>query len=220
MKISCRFCLSFAVVAASLISTPVSAVDIDWSFGIIQDPIIVKARSTDRDDVLKFIYGPGTHNVYQFPDKEAWLACDFTDAVEICGTDVTECVIKPLDIGKFWYGCSLPEHCSTGNMKVRVRVNPTVTIDWSFGVTQKVVRIRRGATVLFRYGTGRHNVFFFPSRNKFNKCNFKGARLVCDRTRRNDCILRFNKQGKFRFGCKRPGHCSKGDMKVQIVVPP
>jgi len=97
-----------------------AVIDVDWSFGVEQAPI----ELTSTQDVIVFQYPNGGHNVYQFPDKVSFDTCDFTNAVQVCGQDVTECVVDgpviPSDTGIFWFGCELPSHCEFGAMKVAV----------------------------------------------------------------------------------------------------
>jgi len=64
----------------------------------------------------------GFHDVWRFPNKAAWAACDFSGATQICGTTVTKCTITLNTVGNRFYGCNVGSHCSGSKMKLLVKV--------------------------------------------------------------------------------------------------
>ena len=98
--------------------TPAGKV-IDWKVGMsaAEQSVSVKAG-----EVFSFKW-TGDHNVYKFPNAEAYKSCDFTKATLVSG--------KPFSFslsgsGTYYYGCKVGLHCK-GSQKVTVTVGGVAT---------------------------------------------------------------------------------------------
>jgi len=200
-----------------------AAVDVDWSYGVKQRPVSIKV-GTSSEEQIRLVYGPGAHDVYLFPNKAAYKSCDFSNAVEVCGTGVSECSVKPPTTGTWYYGCKVSSHCSNGRMRIRVSARPTAVVKWSYGKEQNSISVRSGDTIRFKYGRtgGPHTLYRFPSKEAFEKCRFAMAVGLCSDAATNPdrkfCDIRAGRAGAYYLGCNAPGHCRKGGMKISVSV--
>ena len=126
--------------AAITVPTPAAKV-IDWKLGMSAAEQSLTVVVNQR---FKFEW-TGHHNVYVFPSKAAYEACDFTGAKPVSVKPLTMASGAP---GTFYYGCEIVSHCKFGQ-KIAVTVVGTFVC---LHMIQTDVALRG-------------NFLFFPSEN-------------------------------------------------------
>lgn len=117
-------------------------------------------------------------------------------------------------------GCLL---CSTANAKDQI-------IDWSFNALPQnhQVDVLQCQSIVFDWtggGSGGviRSVWEFPDEVAFNMCDFSNAKELSAASERGSYALQNDDTvdvTKRWFGCKTPGHCSVGNMKLAIKIRP
>jgi len=110
---------------------------LNWSYGMDQGRIkVTRTKSTmiasngkvvttyTNNPVINLVYGPGSHDVWEFPNRRAYKKCDFSQATQVCnlGNTGTNCFLEPETSGAHYYGCKVQRHCKDGNMKFKVKL--------------------------------------------------------------------------------------------------
>jgi len=83
-----------------------------WTAGF-SDPSARMLEGLEGGEALKFEWTMGYHNVYQMASKEAYDACDFTDAIFL-GDMSPVSFTFPVDSSAIYFSCSISGHCSGG----------------------------------------------------------------------------------------------------------
>ena len=89
-------------------------------------------------------------------------------------------------------------------------------IDWKFNMETKATT-KVGTDVVFKW-SGYHNVYMFPSKAAFEKCDFSGAKELAGNDK-NPFTYKASKPGTYYFGCEvgNGGHCNT-PQKLALTV--
>ena len=91
---------------------------IPWE--VITETAFPPVTSLKTNSSLIFEFEGEIHNVYQFPDKEAYNDCDFSNATEISDSGPVSVNVTE---GITYFGCSVGNHCTRHGMSVAVIVD-------------------------------------------------------------------------------------------------
>lgn len=111
-----RFWLGLVVVLLTPIAAAAADYQIQWTQGPSYPDLAILVG-----DTVTFTFS-SSHNVYEFPDQQAFNACNFTLSDEI-GSSGPLTVPFP-EAGTRFFGCEVGSHCSSGNMKIQVIARP------------------------------------------------------------------------------------------------
>ena len=81
-----------------------------WTLGMSLNE---QQETVSLGDEIVFAW-TGLHNVYKFPTKAAFDACDFSDAAELAPHSQNDYVYKANEVGTFFFSCEIPSHCELG----------------------------------------------------------------------------------------------------------
>eukprot|EP00479_Gromia_sphaerica_P007276 TRINITY_DN2369_c0_g1_i1.p1 TRINITY_DN2369_c0_g1~~TRINITY_DN2369_c0_g1_i1.p1 ORF type:complete len:450 (-),score=93.91 TRINITY_DN2369_c0_g1_i1:116-1405(-) len=186
------------------------------------------------------------HDVTLFADSDHYDLCDFDDALELAGSDMSDYTFLagPNDVGEtFYLGCAFSNgiHCKFGNQKIIITVleddelppvvgtpvgeeviNPptnsgeAVAISWRLQMSTNEYDAHVGDTLRFVM-SGNLNVFLFEDEGHFNDCNFSGAPQVTGDTI-EFLVLESHLDETLYFGSSVGELCEANGLKVSVNV--
>lgn len=90
---------------------------INWTFPVGNTTLPI--LNANINDTLIFLFSGQQHNVYKFPNENAYTLCNFSNAtLEGIESPVFIQLIEP---GSSYFGCSIPTHCQSG-LKIKANV--------------------------------------------------------------------------------------------------
>jgi len=118
----------------------------------------------------------------------------------------------------YWLLCTLQDHCSAGNMKVKVTVKmPTHVVDkWDVDQSFDNMTLSAGDTLAFDYNGTDHDVQRFTDQTAYDNCDFSGATMECSES--GPCTIKIGGEGEEYFGCSKADHCQNGNQKMAVTV--
>merc|ERR1711990_106044 len=160
-------------------------------------------------DSVVFTYS-SSHDVYEFSDKAAFDACDFSSATLLGGTRDSPYTLEVT--GTHYIGCSKGSYCRNGQ-KVAIngaKSKAVSNVDWKV-TSYDGVTAAAGDSVVFTYSSS-HDVYEFSDKAAFDACDFGSATLLGG-TRDSPYTLEVT--GTHYIGCSKGSHCRNGQ-KVAI----
>ena len=98
---------------------------IDWKLGMSVDEQNQVVELDEENLAVVVFEWNGYHSVYQFPDKDAFENCDFSQAkylfVTLTGLGYT---FRARSSGTYYFGCKVGSHCQAGQ-KLALQVTGT-----------------------------------------------------------------------------------------------
>ena len=79
-------------------------------------------------------------------------------------------------------------------------IQAVLDIDWKLNMKTTKATTKVGTEVVFKW-SGYHNVYMFPSKEAFNKCDFSKAKKVGSASQ-NPFTYKASAPGTFYFGCE------------------
>ena len=88
---------------------------IDWKLGMSVDEQNQVVELDEENLAVIVFKWNGNHNVYQFPDKDSFENCDFSQATILFTTAITSSYIfRARSPGTYYFGCEVGSHCRYG----------------------------------------------------------------------------------------------------------
>ena len=89
--------------------------NIDWKLGMSVDEQN-QGMELDQNNLAVAVFEwNGNHNVYQFPDKDAFGNCDFSQATMLSSSSTTSSfTFRARSSGAYYFGCEVGSHCRYG----------------------------------------------------------------------------------------------------------
>jgi len=223
---------AIVVVIAGFLWTEANAVqqNIDWKMGMSEAETM---QTVELNTDVVFAWGgmDMSHDVWLFPNQDAFDACDFSAAEQLATDENNPFTYEASSAGMFYFGCKVGEdgaHCNSPQ-KLALTVTPAATaqqnIDWKMGMSEAetMQTVELNTDVVFAWGgmDMSHDVWLFPNQDAFDACDFSAAeQLATDES--NPFTYAASSAGMFYFGCKvgeDGAHCNS-PQKLALTVTP
>ena len=88
---------------------------IDWKLGMSVDEQNQVVKLDENNLAVVVFKWNGNHNMYQFPDKDAFENCDFSQATMLSSSSTTSSfTFRARSSGAYYFGCEVGSHCRYG----------------------------------------------------------------------------------------------------------